>query len=73
MAVLNLRGIPDDLARQVKATAVSEGKTLVQFVTDILDRDMRRGGWTAVPAVAAKDKKRGKGKRASTAAQDEEF
>lgn len=47
MAVLNLRGIPDELARMVKATAASEGKTLVEFATELFERDVRRGGWTA--------------------------
>jgi transposase-like protein len=42
-----LRGIPDKLARQVKATAASEGQTLVEFVTTVLERDVKRGGWTA--------------------------
>ena len=48
MAVINLRGIRDDMARMVKATAASEGKTLVEFVTDVFERDIKRGGWTAV-------------------------
>ena len=48
MAVFNLRGIRDDLARMVKATAASEGKTLVEFITDVFERDIKRGGWTAV-------------------------
>src|SRR5271170_3075942 len=47
MAVLNLRGIPDELARLVKATAASEGKTIPQFVADVLEQNVRRGGWTA--------------------------
>ena len=48
MAVFNLRGIRDDLARMVKATAASEGKTLVEFITDVFERDIKRGGWTSV-------------------------
>jgi hypothetical protein len=61
MAVLNLRGIPDELARQVKATAASEGKKLVPFVIEVLERDMRRGGWTAPkPAVEKEGKRRKK-------------
>lgn len=48
MAVFNLRGVRDDLARAVKATAASEGKTLVEFITDVFERDIKRGGWTAV-------------------------
>lgn len=47
MAVFNLRGIPDDLAREVKATAASEGKTLVEFATDIFKLGIKSGGWTA--------------------------
>ena len=63
MAVFNLRGIPDELARQVKATAASEGKTLVQFVLDTLERDMRRGGWTAPKSEeSAEPKKKPRGK-----------
>jgi hypothetical protein len=58
MAVINLRGIPDELARQVKATAASEGKTIIQFVADILERDMKRGGWTAAPVVETKRRKK---------------
>lgn len=49
MAVLNLRGVPEDLARLVKATAASEGKTIPQFVTEILEQNVKRGGWTAAP------------------------
>ena len=55
MAVFNLRGVPDELARLVKATAASEGKTLTQFVIDILERDVKRGGWTA-PKGSKKEK-----------------
>ena len=62
MAVFNLRGIPDELARQVKATAASEGKTLVQFVLDILERDMRRGGWTAPKSEESPEPKKPRGK-----------
>ena len=48
MAVFNLRGIRDDLARMVKATAASEGKTLVEFTVELYEGAVRRGGWTAV-------------------------
>ena len=54
MAVLNLRGIPTELARMIKATAASEGKTLVEFATDVFERDIRRGGWTAARKVEGK-------------------
>ena len=47
MAVFNLRGIRDDLARMVKATAASEGKTLVEFTVELYEGAVRRGGWTA--------------------------
>ena len=50
MAVLNLRGIPDELARMVKATAASEGKTLVEFTVELYEGAVRRGGWTAAKA-----------------------
>jgi hypothetical protein len=35
----------------VKATAASEGVTLREFVVGVLERDMKRGGWTAGKAV----------------------
>lgn len=54
MAVINLRDVPDDLARMVKATAASEGLTLREFVLGVLERDMRRGGWTAGKAPDVK-------------------
>ena len=38
MAVFNLRGVRDDLARAVKATAASEGKTLVEFTAQTYTR-----------------------------------
>lgn len=49
MAVLNIRGVPDDLHRAVKSTAASEGKKIPVFVIEVLERDLRlrRGGWTA--------------------------
>ena len=47
MGQLNLRGIDDELIREVKATAASEGMTIPQLVSSILERDRRRGGWTA--------------------------
>jgi len=50
MAVFNLRGIRDDLARMVKATAASEGKTLVEFTVELYEGAVRRGGWTAAKA-----------------------
>jgi hypothetical protein len=49
MAVMSLRNVPDDLQRRVKATAASEGLTLREFVLGMLERDMKRGGWTAAP------------------------
>ena len=48
MATFNLRGLPDEIARQAKATAASEGKTIVEFMVDVLERDRSRGGWVAV-------------------------
>ena len=47
MAVINLRNVPEELARAVKATAASEGQTQREFILGILERDIRRGGWTA--------------------------
>ena len=69
MAVFNLRGIRDDLARMVKATAASEGKTLVEFTVELYEGAVRRGGWTAAKKGAgdeqiAKPGKRGKGGQA---------
>ena len=67
MAVFNLRGIPDELARMVKATAASEGKTLTQFVIDIVERDVRRGGWTAPKAVPDASDSEGKRRKRKSA------
>ena len=70
MAVFNLRGIRDDLARMVKATAASEGKTLVEFTVELYEGAVRRGGWTAAEKKGegdeqiAKPGKRGKGGQA---------
>ena len=46
MGVINLREIPDELARLVKATAASGGMSLQEFVLGILGRDVKRGRWT---------------------------
>ena len=51
MGQLNLRGVDDELIRLVKATAASEGMTIPQFVCGVLERDLKRGGWTAPPKV----------------------
>ena len=69
MAVFNLRGIRDDLARMVKATAASEGKTLVEFTVELYEGAVRRGGWPAAKMEGndeqiAKPGKRGKGGQA---------
>ena len=54
-----------------KATAASEGKTLTQFVIDIVERDVRRGGWTAPkPTPDASDSEGKRRKRKS--ADDQE-
>jgi hypothetical protein len=34
----------------VKATAASEGKTLVEFTVELYEGAVRRGGWTAAKA-----------------------
>lgn len=47
MAVINLRNVPEELARAVKATAASEGITQRDFILGILERDIKRGGWTS--------------------------
>ena len=57
---LNLRGMDDELARAIKATAASEGITMKDFVVGILKRDIQRGGWTAPAAVEKKPAARGK-------------
>jgi hypothetical protein len=64
MAVFNLRGVPEEFARQVKATAAIEGVTLVQFVIDRLERDRKNGGWTS---ATVKEPKRQKGKQDAAA------
>lgn len=56
MAVINLRNVPEELARAVKATAASEGITLRDFILGILERDIRRGGWTAAGGVINDEK-----------------
>ena len=58
MATLNLRGVPDELARVIKATAASEGKKLVPFIIEVIERDIKRGGSTAAPAKETKRSKR---------------
>ena len=65
MAVFNLRGVSEEFARQVKATAAIEGVTLVQFVIDRLERDRKNGGWTS---ATVKEPKRQKGKQDAAAA-----
>jgi hypothetical protein len=57
---LNLRGVDDELARTIKATAASEGITMKDFVVGILKRDIQRGGWTAPATVEKKPAARGK-------------
>lgn len=48
---LNLRGVSDELVKTIKATAASEGQTMRDFVVGILERDVKRGGYTAPPIV----------------------
>lgn len=49
MGQLNLRGIDEELIKQIKATAASEGQTIPAFVAGVLVRDRQRGGWSAGP------------------------
>jgi plasmid stability protein len=49
MTVLSVRNVPDELMRTVKATAASEGLTLRAFVLNVLERGVKRGGWTTAP------------------------
>ena len=51
MGQLNLRGMDDELIRQIKATAASEGQTIPAFVAEVLERDRRRGGWSSGDSV----------------------
>lgn len=39
MAVLNLRGVPELLARRLKSEAAAQGKTLVAYVVEILNKE----------------------------------
>lgn len=49
MADLNIRNFPDELLKELKATAASEGVTLRDFTIMVIEAQKRRGGWTAAP------------------------
>ncbi len=44
MAVLNIREFPEDLMRQVKSKAALEGKTLKDFVIEVLSKEVKGKG-----------------------------
>jgi plasmid stability protein len=44
MAVLNLRGIPDDLRNQFKATCAAKGKTMTEEFIRLMREEVEKAG-----------------------------
>lgn len=44
MAVLNLRGVPEELARRLKANASLRGQTLLDYCVEVLSESSSVGG-----------------------------
>ncbi len=49
MAVLSVRNMSEELARQIKSTAALDGVTLREFVLETLEQRVKRGERTAAP------------------------
>ncbi len=44
MSVINIRGFPEDVYKELKKMAVDEEKTLRQLVIDLLTKAVKKGG-----------------------------